>query len=166
MEACRRRYLPKVTIQRPGGRFPGWDSTQSTYWSLIQCFTEWATMSHWIEWGISVIAGTLAERSEMYWVSGNIRFRTDIRPLFTLRFWLLTVKKQIMKPDNMLILLIYYFVHYSLLNTQLTALLYLNHDIRSSNTQLVTPPMQQSRCPSQTSSVPELLSAHSDSLEL
>jgi len=30
--------------------------------------------------------------------------------------------------------------------------------------QLVTPPMQQSGCPSQTSSVPKLLNAHSDSV--
>jgi len=34
-------------------------------------------------------------------------------------------------------------------------------DITSSNTKLVTPPMQQSGCPTQTSTVSKLLGAHS-----
>jgi len=64
-----------------------------------------------------------------------------------------------MKPK---ILLTYYFVDYSLVSWLHCCSLYSNQDITSSNMKLVTLPTQLSRCQSQTSTVPELLSAHSD----
>jgi len=87
----------------------------------------------------------------MYW------FRSDLQPHFSVpfQFWFLMVKK----PDNETALLTYYFIDYSLISG-------LNQEITSSNMKLVTPPTQLSGCPSQTSAVPELLSAHSDGVEL
>jgi len=59
-------------------------------------------------------------------MSGSIWFQLDIWPLFTIRFQfsLLEVKKRIVKPDDLLLLRIYYFGDYSLTSTQLTALLH------------------------------------------
>jgi len=82
-------------------------------------------------------------------VSGNIHLRLDIRPLSTIQFRIM-----MMKPDNLLILLTYYFVDYSLLRWLLCCVLNSNQNITSSNSQLVTPPTQLSGCPSQTSTVP------------
>jgi len=75
-----------------------------------------------------------------------------------------------MKLDNFLILLADYFVDYSLLTTQLTPVLHpgskqadSNQAVTSSSTLFVILRMQQSGCPSQTSTVPKLLSAYSES---
>jgi len=52
--------------------------------------------------------------------SSSNQFQLDIRTLLTIQFRFLAVKNQIMKLANLLILLSYYFVDYSLANTQLT----------------------------------------------
>jgi len=84
----------------------------------------------------------------------HFQFWTAIRrPLLTIRFQLPIVKK----PDNTLILLIILLItHYSVLSWLVCCTLDSNEDVTHSNMRLVTPPKQQSGCPSQTSTVPKL----------
>jgi len=80
-------------------------------------------------------------RTEMYRISGSIQFRPDIRPLFTICFWFLTVKK----PDNFT-----YTSEYNTAKNRVVCLLLCaqdsNRDIASSKMKPVMPPTQQSGC--------------------
>jgi len=71
---------------------------------------------------------------------------------FTIWFRFLAVNNQIMKPNNFCWLLC----------RLICSAIDWNQDTKSANMNLVTPPTQQSGCPSQTSSVLKLLRAHSD----
>jgi len=89
---------------------------------------------------LSVYLGT-------YQISGSIQFQL----LFTIQFWFRfpTVKIGIIKPNDFT-----YLFRWLLICSVL--------DSNQYQMKLMTPLTQMSVCPSQTSSVPKLLSAHSD----